>query len=60
MDDIEKKTPKEKLESEFTEFTETQLTKLVEAFFIINWINDSITIDRFIIILFNDYDSINV
>jgi len=54
------KTPKEILLKEFPQLTEIQLTKLTEAYFALNWFNPSINLEGFIIILSNDYNTINI
>lgn len=51
MTENKRKTPKDRLSKEFPSFTETQLNKLVEAYFILNWVNPSINIAAYIFIL---------
>lgn len=49
------KTPKDYLTESFPRLLESQIIKLVEAYFILNWVNESIDIDMFISILQKDF-----
>lgn len=45
------KTPKDKIQEQFPNLTETQLMKLTEAYFTLNWINPGVNISKYLVIL---------
>lgn len=55
MDENKNKTPKDKLSEAFPRLLESQIIKLVEAYFILNWVNESIDIHTFIYITNENY-----